>query len=170
LSYAYLPGRETLVRGVYELLPGELVRFRGGQMERGRFWELPAEPESTATEEELRDDLRARLEAAVQCRLPFGEPVGAFLSGGLDSSLVVALASRLHEAPVYTYSVSFGSEYANELPFSSLVAEHCGTTHRIVELSPSVVLHHLDDTIGLLSDPIGDPLTVPNALLFREAA
>ena len=105
---------------------------------------------------------------AAACRP--GEPVGAFLSGGLDSSLVVALARQQHDGPVRTYSVSFGDGYANELPFSSLVAAHCQTDHRVVELAPAVVLHHLDETIGLLNEPIGDPLTVPNALLFREAA
>jgi len=76
----------------------------------------------------------------------------------------------LHDAPVHTWSVSFGERYPNELAFSSLVARHCGTRHAILELSPAVILHHLDETIGLLSDPIGDPLTVPNALLFREAS
>jgi asparagine synthase (glutamine-hydrolysing) len=88
----------------------------------------------------------------------------------LDSSLVVALARKLHDAPVFTFSVSFGSGYANELPFSSLVADHCGTRHRVVEISPEAVVAHLDESVALLSDPIGDPLTVPNALVFREAA
>jgi asparagine synthase (glutamine-hydrolysing) len=169
LSYAYLPGRRTLVRGVFEVLPGEVVRFHRGEVTSERLWSVPAEPESWPCEEELRRSLRACLEEAVRRRLPSGEPVGAFLSGGLDSSLVVALARKL-QAPVKTFSVSFGPGYANELPFSSLVAEHCRTEHRVVELSPAVVLHHLDDAVGLLSDPIGDPLTVPNALLFREAA
>jgi asparagine synthase (glutamine-hydrolysing) len=135
---------------------------------------VPPEAEASASlapeaEEALRQQLRTELEGAVLRRLPWGERVGAFLSGGLDSSLVVALAKRLHDQEVITYSVSFGPEYRNELPFSSLVAQHCGTTHRIVELSPKVILHHLDETIALHSDPIGDPLTVPNALLFREA-
>jgi asparagine synthase (glutamine-hydrolysing) len=170
LSYAYLPGRETLVRGVREVLPGEVGRFHRGKVTSERLWSVPAEPEAWAGEEDLRRSLRERLEEAVRRRLPPGEAVGAFLSGGLDSSLVVALAGKLHDARVKTFSVSFGAGYANELPFSSLVAEHCRTEHRIVELSPAVVLHHLDDAIGMLSDPIGDPLTVPNALLFREAA
>lgn len=170
LSYAYLPGRETLVQGVSELLPGELVRWERGNLTSRRFWQLPAEPAAPPEETTLRSELRHRLEAAVRQRLPAGIPVGAFLSGGLDSSLVVALLCRLGEGPVRTYSLYFGEEYAHELPFSSLVAEHCGTTHRIVELTPPAVLHHLDETMGLLSDPIGDPLTVPNALLFREAA
>jgi asparagine synthase (glutamine-hydrolysing) len=131
---------------------------------------LPPEGSDEQGEDGLRRELRERLEAATRRRLPAGAGLGAFLSGGLDSSLVVALACRLHDAPVKTFSVSFGHGYPNELPFSSLVAEYCGTEHRIVELSPATVLHHLDETIGLLGDPIGDPLTVPNALLFREAA
>ena len=172
LSYAYVPGRDTLVAGIHELLPGEVARFGpdGAGPRHDRSWSLPAEPDREEEEDALCLRLRARLEEAVRRRLPPGEPVGAFLSGGVDSSLVVALARRLHDAPVRTYSVSFGEGYPNELAFSSMVAGHCGTEHTIVELSPEVVLHHLDDAIGLLSDPIGDPLTVPNALLFREAA
>jgi len=171
LSYAYLPGRETLVEGVFEVLPGERVSFGPTGLRREQFWELPAFEINTAPEEEQTRQLRRVLEGAVRDRLPASdEPVGVTLSGGVDSSLVVALACRLHTAPVYTYSVSFGAGYANELPFSSLVADHCGTNHRVVELSPAVVLHYIDDSVGTLGDPIGDPLTVPNSLLFRAAS
>jgi asparagine synthase (glutamine-hydrolysing) len=172
LTYAYIPGRETLVAGIYKLLPGEILRFCDGHINSSTLWSLPAETQAGAypDEETLRRELRRRLEEAVACRLPVGEPVGATLSGGVDSSLVVALARQLHTERVVTYSISFGEGYANELPFSTLVAEHCGTEHRLVELSPAAVLRHLDESIASLSDPIGDPLTVPNALLFREAA
>lgn len=177
LSYAYVPGEETLVEGIREVLPGEVLRFpvTGGTPSRERIWSLPAEleagaPLSPEQEEALRLRLRAELEGAVSRRLPESGPVGASLSGGVDSSLVVALAKRLYGEELFTYSISFGPEYRNELQWSSLVAEHCGTTHRIVELSSEVILRHLDETIALHSDPIGDPLTVPNALLFREAS
>ncbi len=171
LTYAYIPGRETLVEGVFEVLPGEHVVWTNGALRRESFWELPARPLSTNSEAELTALLRKRLEVAIARRLPpRGQPVGATLSGGLDSSLVVALARQLHDFRVHTYSVSFGPNSPNELEFSSLVARHCGTNHRVVELSPASVLHYLDDSVGLLNDPIGDPLTVPNALLFREAA
>jgi asparagine synthase (glutamine-hydrolysing) len=83
---------------------------------------------------------------------------------------VVALAARQGGPKLKTFSISFGQEYRNELPFSSLVAEHCGTEHRILELTPAGVLANLDETIARLIDPIGDPLTVPNAVLFQEAA
>jgi asparagine synthetase B (glutamine-hydrolysing) len=250
LTYAYVPGRETLVVGISELLPGEIVAWRRGTLTRAWYWTLPgaadSQPSAGAPEhphpaasfptgvgepargalpagaepaargvppphgippaargtptpagaqsaargvpppdardaaplvgptgadaEALRRCLRARLETAVARRLPAGETVGASLSGGIDSSLVVALARRLHDAPLRTYSVSFGAGYPNELAYSSLVAAHCGTEHHVVELPPDAVVQHLDDAIGLLDKPIGDPLTVPNALLFREAA
>jgi asparagine synthase (glutamine-hydrolysing) len=171
LTYAYLPGRETLVENVFEVLPGEHVTLHAdGTTARASFWSL-ARTGRVATDDTLTSDLRSHLETAVRRRLPPpGRPVGAFLSGGLDSSLVVALARKLHDGEVNTYSVHFGAGYANELVHSSAVAAHCNTHHRIVELTPAAVLRYLDETIALLSDPIGDPLTVPNALLFREAS
>jgi asparagine synthase (glutamine-hydrolysing) len=173
LAFAYLPGARTMLRDVRELLPGEMLRWDGSRTESSRLWSLAPEPDYAAPVDEEQEavKLRALLEAAVQRRLPpSAESVGATLSGGLDSSLVVALARKLHGAPVHTYSISFGAEYRNELAFSSLVAAHCGSVHHILELPPEAILEHLDDTVALLSDPIGDPLTVPNALAFREAA
>ena len=178
LSYAYLPGSETLIEGIHEVLPGELIRWRSPELTRKKFWTIPSghDPDRRhhhghrRDEKELKHELRSCLESAVRKLLPEREPIGATLSGGLDSSLVVAVARSLHDRPVHTFSISFGSDYPNELAYSSLVAEHCSTEHRIVELKPGVVAHHLDETISLLSKPIGDPLTVPNALCFRQAA
>lgn len=171
LSWAYVPGEQTLAAGVHEVLPGELVEFDTAAVRRSRFWNPPPEPDgSGADETALTARLRTALETAVRRRLPAGEPVAATLSGGIDSSLVVALARKLHDRPVAAYSVFFGERYPNELAWSGLVARHCGVPHRVVEITPAAVLEHLDDTIGELSDPIGDPLTVPNALLFRAAA
>lgn len=167
LTYAYNPGSETLIKNIFALLPGEELVWNAGSLRRGFFWRIPAESETFDTEENLRRDLRALLEQAVARRLPQGN-VAATLSGGIDSSLVVALAHRAGHA-IDTFSVSFGDGYANELPFSSLVARHCGTNHHIVEVSPDAIHSQLDASIALLSEPIGDPLTVPNAMLFRAA-
>lgn len=170
LAYAYLPGRETMVEGAFELLPGERVTFDAGRVTRTRFWDLPAEPEGFAREEDLCLRLRRALEDTVAEQLPRDAPVAASLSGGIDSSLVVALAARLHGSPVHTFSITFGDQHADELPWSSAVAAHCGTRHTVVELPAEAILVHLDDTIACLDKPNGDPLTVPNALLFREMA
>ncbi len=174
LSFAYVPGHRSLVEGIFEVLPGEVIEVEPNRLSRRTHWAAAGDQEQPAVtgghEDSQRDLLLARLERAVARRLPAGEPVGATLSGGIDSSAVVALARRLHDAPVFTYAASFGPRYPNELEFSSLVATHCDTPHRILEISPRLVLRHLDEAISLLSKPIGDPLTVPNALLFREAS
>lgn len=173
LSYAYVPGSRTLVEGVRAVLPGEIVRLDREGISTTRYWSPPgdAQVHPLSAEDELRVDLRARLEAAVLRRLPAAsEPVGASLSGGLDSSLIVALAQRLAGRPVQTFSISFGPDYPNELMYSSMVAEHCGTTHTILELPPAAIVHHIDDVAAAFDRPVGDPLTVPNALLFREVA
>jgi asparagine synthase (glutamine-hydrolysing) len=168
LSYAYVPGRATMIEGVFELLPGEIVTFADGHLARAPFWKLPADPPPIFDEAALRGALRAELERVIGAALPADAPVCGSLSGGIDSSLVVAIARRLHAHPVRTFSISFGGEHRNELPFSSLVAAHTGTEHRVVELRPDAIIAHLDDTIARMDKPNGDPLTVPNALLFRE--
>jgi asparagine synthase (glutamine-hydrolysing) len=174
LAYAYVPGSRTMVDGVSEVLPGEVVRWRpGSPLARHPYFRLPEEAldDAAVDEEELRAVLRARLELAVRRRLPApGDPILATVSGGIDSSLVAALARRLHDGPLLTLSVSFGSEHASELPASSLVARHLASDHRIVEIRPAAVAHHLDECVAALSEPIGDPLTIPNALMFREAS
>jgi asparagine synthase (glutamine-hydrolysing) len=173
LSYAYVPGSRTLVEGVRAVVPGTILHLDNEGVSSTRYWSPPGEAEvhPISAEDEMRIDLRARLEAAVLRRLPAGsEPVGASLSGGLDSSLIVALAQRLAGRTIQTFSISFGPGYPNELTYSSMVAEHCGTTHTILELPPDAIVHHIDDVAAAFDRPIGDPLTVPNALLFREVA
>jgi asparagine synthase (glutamine-hydrolysing) len=171
LSYAYVPGSRTLVEGVRAVVPGTILHLDNEGVSSTRYWSPPGEAEvhPISAEDQMRVDLRARLEAAVLRRLPAGsEPIGASLSGGLDSSLIVALAQRLAGRTIQTFSISFGPGYPNELTYSSMVAEHCGTKHTILELPPDAIVHHIDDVAAAFDRPIGDPLTVPNALLFRE--
>ncbi|MBL7625705.1 hypothetical protein I7412_00615, partial [Frankia sp. CN6] len=183
LTFAYLPGEQTLLRGVREVLPGGCLRLRpDGTAVREPFWE-PAERLDEHLEANANGDtdgdavgdryargLRALLETAVGCRLPGGEQVGVLLSGGIDSSLVTALAAALHDAPVRTYSISFGDGLPDELGYSGLVAAHCGTTHRVLTVPGRTVAARLAETVALLDSPVGDPLTVPNLLLAEAAA
>ncbi len=172
LCCAFVPGRETPIAGIEELLPGTRLRFARGKIESALFFELPREPVSRECDElEVVSTLRAQLERAVERRLPDGRSrVGASLSGGVDSSLVAALASRLHSGPLHTFSIGFGRGHANELPWSSWVANHIGSRHHVITIPARRVLECLDDVVATLDEPNGDPLTVPNALLFREAA
>jgi asparagine synthase (glutamine-hydrolysing) len=174
LTFAYVPSAQTLAEGVLALPPGCVLELdlRTGQERITPYWRLPATPEVFASEPELRERLRAELEQAVKRALPndSAAPLGCTLSGGIDSSLVVALAQKLHAGPLTTYSIAFGAEHKNELPWSAIVAQHCGAARVVVQARPSDIAAELDATVGALSQPNGDPLTVPNALLFRRAA
>ena len=134
------PGRNKLEPPSWITPDSKLTRVRREGFSKIRATILPR------SEAALRAELRQCLEIAVRRRLCGGETIGAALSGGIDSSLVVALARQ--QAPVKTFSISFGQGYANELAFSSLVAEHCQSQHYILELSPAAILHYLDETIA----------------------
>lgn len=170
LTFAYLPGRDTFLHGVHEVLPGRCVRLRAdGSQAEEIFWE-PEEVRDDRGAEEHALALRTLLDRAVAARLPAGEPVAVLLSGGIDSSLVTALAAKLHDHPVHTYSISFGDTAPDELGYSGLVAAHCRTRHRVLTVPGATIAARLADTVGLLDSPVGDPLTVPNALLADAVA
>ncbi|HEY3330591.1 MAG TPA: asparagine synthetase B family protein [Capsulimonadaceae bacterium] len=170
LTCAFVPGSETSWEGISELDPGESITFPGGK--RQLFWRL--EESAWDDDEPLEISaarLRGTIDEAVRDRLPAsGEPVGVFLSGGLDSSLVTALAAKLHSGPVHTFSIHFGKQHRSELEFSDLVAQHCGTIHHVLELPAKTIMRRLHDTHAALDDPIGDPLTTPNSLVGELAA
>lgn len=168
LTCAFVPGDRTLWQEVREVCPGTVVQLPGGAVEP--YWTL--QENIQAVEQPLSwhgDRLRNLLDQVVQEALPANQPVGVFLSGGLDSSSITALATKLHTHPVHTYSIHFGQDCPNELEFSSLVATHCQTHHHILEISFKTMWQTLPDTMAALDDPIGDPLTVPNLLLARLA-
>ncbi|WP_031079385.1 asparagine synthetase B family protein [Streptomyces sp. NRRL S-118] len=173
LTFAYLPGEETLLTGVREVLPGRVLRLSGdGTVTESVHWEPRERLDGPAPEDPRGHVLamRALLEDATASRLPEGEPAAVLLSGGIDSSLVTALAAKLHSHPVHTYSISFGDDLPNELGYSGLVASHCHTRHRVLDVSGRTVASRLAEAAALLDSPVGDPLTVPNLILAETVA
>ncbi|MBF2067090.1 MAG: asparagine synthase [Calothrix sp. C42_A2020_038] len=168
LCCAFVPGERTLWNDVKELRPGTVLKLPTG--ETNFFWQL--QEQITNTDKPLSwhgEKLRQLLDTVIQEYLPENQPVGVFLSGGLDSSSVTALVSKFHNAPVHTFSIHFGAECPNELEFSSLVAQHCQTQHHILEITFKDMWERLPEVMMYLDDPIGDPLTVPNLLVGRLA-
>jgi asparagine synthase (glutamine-hydrolysing) len=169
LCCAFVPGDRTLWQDLRELRPGTWLTWPGDDCQA--YWHLEEQLEAEGQEQSLEwhgERLRSHLDWVVQDSLP-AAPVGVFLSGGLDSSAIAALAAKFHAHSVYTYSIHFGDPYPNELEFSSLVAQHCGTQHHILEIPLHQMWDQLPEAMAWLDDPIGDPLTVPNLLLGKLA-
>ena len=162
LTFMYVPAPRTIVRGVRKLPPGHTLTVRDGRCAIRRYWELPrAEPIRKGRPFAVEAaELRARLEEAVRCRLISDVPLGAYLSGGLDSSLVVALMSRASHAPVNTFSVGFEEHGFDERPYARRVAEWFGTNHRELVVRRQS-LAALPKIIRALDEPVADSAAIP---------
>lgn len=161
LTFMYVPAPRTIVAGINKLLPGQTLTWKEGRARLRTYWELPpAETAAHPPHKEAVDELTALLEDAVKIRLMSEVPLGAYLSGGLDSSLVVALMSRASDAPVNTFSVGFEERAFDERQWSRLVAEKFHTRHE--EL---IVRHHsaeeLPKIIHALDEPVADSAAIP---------
>jgi asparagine synthase (glutamine-hydrolysing) len=157
LTLGYFAGRTTPLASVRKLLPGHLLAVDDGLREE-QYWAYPEPaPEPRLEAREAADRLLFELERAVRDRLMSDVPLGAMLSGGLDSSVVVALMARNMAEPVKTYSVGFAEAgESNELPHARRVAEALGAEHHEVELSVHDELTPLEDLVWALDEPVAD--------------
>jgi asparagine synthase (glutamine-hydrolysing) len=158
----YVPAPRTIARGVRKLPPGHTLTVRDGRCTLRRYWELPrAAPISKGRPFSVEaSELRAALEEAVRCRLMSEVPLGAYLSGGLDSSLVVALMSLTSQTPVNTFSVGFEERGFDERPYSRRIAERFGTNHHeLVVRHPAAT--ELPKIIRALDEPVADSAAIP---------
>ena len=151
LLFRQVAGSETLFHGVKSLPPGCTMTVRDGAVRISRYWSpLPPAERPSMTYDEAKEELTSLLEDSVRLRLISDVPVGTFCSGGVDSSLVTALAARLKREPVNTFSVGFDEEDFDESAFARMVSEHHGTIHhelrvgnvQYAELFPRMVWHN----------------------------
>lgn len=167
LGLQYVPEPRTVYRGVFKLPAAHLLVWERGQLSVRRYWDFSYTPKLNGSEPELAVELRERLREAVKMRLISEVPLGAHLSGGIDSSIVVALMAELSDAPVKTFSVGFEEEAFSELKLARAVAGRYATEHH------EYVLHYgdLPDTLELLchhfGEPFADASAIPLFLLSR---
>jgi asparagine synthase (glutamine-hydrolysing) len=166
LAYMAIPAPLTIYRGIRKLPPAHLlVRDVNGTRVR-RYWSLSYTPKRSITEADARAELMTRLTDAVRKRLLSEVPLGAFLSGGIDSSAVVALMARLMDRPVKTFSIGFEDAEFNELPHARTVATAFGCDHHefvvrpdAVEILPTLVRH--------FGEPYADSSAIPSYYLSK---
>src|SRR5580700_3200882 len=128
LYYGYVPDPITAYRGIHKLPPGHLLEFEDGKIRIRQYWDLPEyNTHAPKNEEECLEDLEQRLFEATKIRLISDVPLGAFLSGGIDSSTVVALMARASSGPVKTFSIGFKKDDFNEAKWARMVAQKFGT-------------------------------------------
>ena len=135
-AYGYVPEPRTIFKGAFKLPPGCVlsVSRRGKLPQPKEYWDVPFKPGPPMTDGEAQEELIRRLREAVKLRLISEVPLGAFLSGGVDSSAVVAMMAGLSEEPINTCSISFGDPAFNESAYARQVADRYGTRHRVEQV------------------------------------
>jgi asparagine synthase (glutamine-hydrolysing) len=160
LAYQYTPRDGSIFRGIRKLRPGHLLRLRDGRIELEQYWQLPVERTFKGTEEDALGELRRILGEAVRSHMIADVPLGAFLSGGIDSSLVVALMAHASDRPVKTFSIGFDEPAFDELPHARRVARHLETEHHESVVRPDA-LGILDRVVWHFDEPFADSSAIP---------
>jgi asparagine synthase (glutamine-hydrolysing) len=164
------PSTRSIVKGVSKLEPARFaVASQGRNIRVERYWDVDFSPNERATEAEFVEELRDRLAESVRLHQVSDVPVGAFLSGGLDSSAVVAMMSRPKDVDLKTFSIGFAEASHDELPYARQVAAQFGTDHYDLVLRPNVV-QIVEDLTWYLDEPFGDTSAIPTYMVSKLAA
>jgi asparagine synthase (glutamine-hydrolysing) len=164
LFYGYSPSPDALVEGVRKLLPGEVLTLERGDVRRRRFWEPPETDPSAAPLRDSDRELRRALSDAVQSRLVSDVPLGAFLSGGVDSTLVVDRMAALSSAPA-TFSIGYSDASYDESEKARSVARRVGTRHTDRVFSEESLVALLGSLPKIVDEPLADASILPTYLL-----
>jgi len=163
LTYQYVPSEETIFEGIKKLPPAHYLLYDHlGNLKIERYWRLNfnSSRQTNPNVEDLEDRVRTELEEAVKLRLISDVPLGAFLSGGVDSSLIVGIMAKLSGRPVKTFSIGFEEKEFDELSYARIVSDHFSTEHHefvvrpnAVEILPKLVWHY--------NEPFADSSAIP---------
>ncbi len=179
LRHYYIPGPHTIYRGIVKLAPGCIVRIRAAghrfELQERRYW-MPQALAATngnssrpVTDAEAVDRIETVLAEAVKLQMVADVPVGAFLSGGIDSSLIVALMQKASTRPVRTFSIGQWDSDYDEAPFARRIAEHLGTQHTELTVTPGDALAVIPKLPDIYDEPFADSSQIPTYLVSRLA-
>jgi asparagine synthase (glutamine-hydrolysing) len=172
LQLNYIPAPHSLLQGVQKLLPGHSMHLKGGALEIKEWWQLPYDARKLNPQKlsytQQQERLRELMDLSVQRRLVADVPLGAFLSGGIDSSVITALAAR-HVPKLNTVSIGYRDEpYFDETRYARLVAEQHQTEHTVFSLSNHDLYEHLHDVLDYLDEPFADSSAIPVYILSKR--
>src|SRR5688500_6299705 len=168
LESQYIPSPKTIYHGVRKLEPGHALTVQGGTLSLRRYWRPDYSSKFEFGEAEALGRLESELRRSVQSMLVSDVPLGSFLSGGVDSSLVSALMADIAQRPIDTFTLGFhGETAASEHSHAELVSRHIGAKNHVLMLEPSDMLAALDQWTEAFDEPFADPAALPTMLLAK---
>ena len=169
LSFGYVPDPLAIFRDTHKLPPGHHLTFEDGKVRTRSYWDFKFEhDDNRRSEEDYLEELRELLDEAVRIRLVADVPLGAFLSGGVDSSVVVGLMALATDRPVKTFSIGFHEDSYNELKYARLAAQRFGTEHHEFIVTPDIC-SIVDDLVWHFDEPFADSSAIPTYMVSKMA-
>ncbi len=168
IALGYVPSPLSAFKDIRKLPPRHYLIFQDGRIEIHPYWQLNFGPKLKIDAVEAREEVIRRLTESVRLRMVSDVPIGAFLSGGIDSSAIVALMSRLSSRRVQTFSVGFKEPDYDETPYARIVAQRFGTEHHEFQVEPNA-LEILDKLVWHYNEPYADPSALPTYYLCKVA-
>ena len=167
MGYEYVPTPNTIFKNIYKLPPGHYLRFRDGEIDITRYWDLQFKDQDQP-KEYYESRLRELLTESVRKRLISDVPLGVFLSGGLDSSAIVALMSQCGVDPIQTFSLGYEDPTFSELPYAQLIADKFNTKHTVLMIDP-VTPDLVEEAVWHLDEPMSELSTIPFYMICKKA-
>lgn len=168
LTLGYVPDPLSIFRNINKLPPGHYLTFSEAGLKVTRYWDFRFEPDTKRSEEDYLAELRELLDESVRLRLISDVPLGAFLSGGIDSSTVVAMMARHMGQPVKTFSIGFHEDSFNELKYARLTAQKFGTDHHEFFVTPDIC-SIVDELVWHFDEPFADSSAIPTYMVSKLA-
>lgn len=168
ITLGYVPDPLSIFRNVYKLPPGHYLTFSEGKVSVNQYWDFDLQPAESRSENDYLEELRALLDESVRLRLISDVPLGAFLSGGIDSSTVVAMMARHMGQPVKTFSIGFREDSYDELKYARLTAEKFGTDHHEFIVTPDIC-SIVDELAWHFDEPFADSSAIPTYMVSKLA-
>lgn len=170
----YIAGEDCIFKGVYKIKPGQMVIFDGKRIKKKIYWSLLSQYKKNSgnlikSYDQAKEQLKEELVEAVRCRMVADVPVGTFLSGGYDSSLVTAVAQSLSDRPVKTFSIGFEDKEYDEAPYAEEIAKYLGTNHTNHYVTEAEMLELVESIPCYYDEPFADSSQIPSMLVAQIA-
>jgi asparagine synthase (glutamine-hydrolysing) len=169
--FSYIPAPLTIFKGIRKLRPGHVMTVERGNLRETQYWDLEFKPDRNRKEGDFIEEFRARMSESVRIRLMSEVPLGAFLSGGIDSSAVVAFMSMASRSPVNTFSIGFSGDtgfFEDERKYARMTAARYGANHREYEVRPDLT-GVIEQIVRSFDEPFADDSTIPSYFVCKIA-